>query len=93
MCLYTSEITLSYFTLTEKDYEPVNKTVRIKAGQGRARAVNTAIKITDDEINEALEQYFVVMLNIDQSTTPDTVDIESGRFVALCTIVDNDGKC
>ena len=49
------------------------------------------IVIFDDEINEAPEEVFIVVLSLQSSTNPDSVII--GRAFSLCRIIDNDGSC
>lgn len=48
------------------------------------------IPITDDAINEAIEQDFVVILNLTDSVNPDMTDL--ARISSLCRIIDNDRK-
>ena len=50
----------------------------------------TPIVIFDDEINEALEEVFIVVLTLESSTNPDSVIIT--RVASLCRIIDNDGS-
>ena len=49
------------------------------------------IVIFDDELNEALEEVFIVVLTLQSSTDPGSVIIT--RVSALCRIFDNDGSC
>ena len=49
------------------------------------------VVIFDDEINEALEEVFIVVLTLQSSTDPDSVIIT--RKSLLCRIIDNDGSC
>ena len=51
--------------------------------------VPTPIVIFDDEINEALEEVFIVVLTLQSSTDPGSVIIT--RVSSLCRIIDNDG--
>ena len=48
------------------------------------------IVIFDDEINEALEEVFIVVLTMESSTNPGSVIIT--RESSLCRIIDNDGS-
>ena len=48
------------------------------------------IPITNDAINEAIEQDFVVILNLTDSVNPDMTDL--ARISSLCRIIDNDRK-
>ena len=49
-----------------------------------------SIPITDDAINEAIEQHFVVMLNLTDSISPALTMLP--RVSSLCRIIDNDRK-
>ena len=53
--------------------------------------VPAPIVIFDDEINEAPEEVFIVVLTLESSTNPDSVIIT--RDSSLCRIIDNDGSC
>ena len=49
-----------------------------------------SIPITDDAMNEATEQDFVVMLNLTDSISPTLTMLP--RVSSLCRIIDNDRK-
>ena len=49
------------------------------------------IVIFEDEINEALEEVFIVVLTLQSSTDPGSVIIT--RVSSLCRIIDNDSSC
>ena len=49
-----------------------------------------SIPITDDAINEANEQDFVVILNLTESVNPALISLP--RTSSLCRIIDNDRK-
>ena len=51
-----------------------------------------SIDITDDDINEAKEQYFVVMLEVINVTNPLLVTIRQRRRFSLIRIIDDDSK-
>ena len=51
--------------------------------------LDAPIVIFDDEINEALEEVFIVVLTLQSSTDPGSVIIT--RVSSLCRIIDNDG--
>ena len=51
--------------------------------------VPAPVVIIDDEINEALEEVFIVVLTLENSTNPDGVVIS--RESSPCGIIDNDG--
>ena len=52
--------------------------------------VPAPIVIFDDEINEALEEIFIVVLTLESSSNPAGVAIT--RECSLCRIIDNDGS-
>ena len=52
--------------------------------------VAAPIVIFDDEINEALQEVFIVVLSLENSTNPGNVVIS--RVSSLCRIIDNDGS-
>ena len=52
--------------------------------------VAASIVIFDDEINEALQEVFIVVLSLESSTNPGIVVIS--RASSLCRIIDNDGS-
>ena len=70
------------------------KYVKIEAGKERSRSAifDFFIGVIDDHVNEALEQYFVVMLEVADPILGSRINLKKGRFAALCTIVDDDGK-
>ena len=49
------------------------------------------VAIVDDDVNEAIEQDFVVVLTLNQSINEENISLET-RNVSLCRIIDNDGK-
>ena len=51
--------------------------------------VAASIVVFDDEINEALQEVFIVVLSLENSTSPGNVVIS--RASSLCKIIDNDG--
>ena len=52
--------------------------------------VPAPVVVFDDEINEALEEIFIVVLTLDNLTNPGNVVIS--RASSLCRIIDNDGS-
>ena len=52
--------------------------------------VQANIRIFDDEINEAQEQSFVVLLEIVDAVNPDLISIS--RSSSTCHIIDGDGE-
>lgn len=59
------------------DEEPNNETV-------------LQIGVTDDEINEAMEQDFVVIINVTGSINAERITVS--RPSSICRIIDNDRK-
>ena len=53
--------------------------------------MNAPVPVTDDAINEATEQVFVVELMLVSSSDPNTIDL-TVRNSSLCRIIDNDRK-
>ena len=49
------------------------------------------ITIVDDDIDEAIEQIFVVTLKHKESIREESISLET-RNSSLCRIIDNDGK-
>ena len=66
--------------------------VTFPADEGGAQINDVAapIVIFDDEINEALQEVFIVVLSLESSTNPGNVVIS--RASSLCRIIDNDGS-
>ena len=54
--------------------------------------VNVPIAIVNDLINEAIEQVFVVQLQLISSVNPGSIDLTT-RQASLCRIIDDDRKC
>ena len=50
------------------------------------------IAITNDDINEAIEQVFIVHIVLVNSSNPSSTDLSSVRVTSLCRIVDDDSK-
>ena len=59
------------------DDEPNNETV-------------LQIGVTDDEINEAMQQYFVVIINVTDIINAEHTTVS--RSSSICRIIDNDRK-
>lgn len=53
--------------------------------------ISVPVSIVDDDINEAPEQMFVVILKLVEGINQDRISLEN-RNSSLCRIVDNDGK-
>jgi hypothetical protein len=49
------------------------------------------ITIVDDDIDEAIEQIFIVTLKHKESIREESISLET-RNSSLCRIIDNDGK-
>ena len=73
------------------DFNNTNITLVFEPDEdGEVSDKSTPIFVTDDVINEATEQVFVVELILVSSLDPNTVDLS--RPSALCRIIDNDRK-
>ena len=49
------------------------------------------VAIIDDDVNEAMEQDFVVVLRLNESINEESISLET-RNVSLCRIIDDDCK-
>ena len=60
---------------------------------GRSSIADIAgyIPIMDDEINEAPQQVFMILLEIQTAVNPDLIVM--ARTYSTCIIIDNDGEC
>ena len=56
---------------------------------GQINDVDAPVVIVDDEINEALEEVFIMVLTLENVTNPDRIVIT--RAASLGRIIDNDG--
>ncbi len=56
------------------------------------QALSGRVNITDDNINEALEYFYVDLRFADPASVPSTVTILEENSVIRCDIVDNDGR-
>ena len=57
---------------------------------GLRNEMSIRIPIIDDPINEAIEQYFVAVLNVSETVNIGGINIT--RPSSLCRIIDNDRK-
>ena len=57
---------------------------------GQTNDVDAPVVIVDDEINEALEEVFIMVLTLENATNPDGIVIT--RAASLGRIIDNDGE-
>ena len=53
--------------------------------------VHTSIVLVDDNMEEAVEELFVVVLTLENAVHPDNAVIT--RSLSICRIIDNDGRC
>ena len=53
--------------------------------------LSVPVAIVDDDVNEATEQDFAVVLKLSESINPERISLET-RNASLCRISDNDGK-
>ena len=75
------------------DFNNTNVTIIFEPDENAAVNEKSApIFVTDDAINEATEQVFVVELRVISSVDPVAVDL-TVRPSALCGIIDNDRMC
>lgn len=72
--------------MSRVDFDPSNVTAVIATGT--ARSINLHVKVFDDHIHEAGEEYFCMFLETDDPR----VDLISGRFASLGIIKDNESK-
>ena len=65
--------------------------ITFQAGNAKTIILDPGIRIVDDTINEA-EQDFALLLELVDAVNPDRVDLRSERFITLARIFDNDRK-
>ncbi len=65
--------------------------ITFPAGNAHTRILDPGIRIVNDTINEA-EQNFALLLELVDAVDPARVDLTSERFVSLARIFDNDRK-
>lgn len=65
-------------------------TFKADEGENVIHSKTANISITNDDINEAIEQYFVVTIDVERAENESTIVIT--RTSSLCTIVDDDRK-
>ena len=88
MCYFQS---LLYLHTDLNDFDNTVLTVTFLADEDTpTNDIRLSIPITDDAINEANEQDFVVILNLTDSVNPDLTTLP--RISSLCRIIDNDRK-
>ena len=69
------------------DFDANPITIEFPAG---AASVAANISIHDDEVNEAMNQTFIVHLEIESAVNPNLITLS--RRDSNCTIVDNDSE-
>ena len=69
------------------DFDADAITAEFPAGVASAAA---NISVHDDEVNEAINQTFIVYLEVEDAVNPDLITL--ARRVSTCTIVDDDGE-
>ena len=77
---------MSFFT-DEMDFGIDAISVEFPAG---VASVAANISVRDDEINEAINQTFIVYLEVEGAVNPDLITL--AHYVSTCTIVDDDGE-
>ena len=65
--------------------------ITFPAGNAQTIVLDPGIRIVDDTINEA-EQDFALLLELVDAVNPARVDLRSERFITLARIFDNDRK-
>jgi hypothetical protein len=79
------------FPLDSNDFSNTNITIIFEPDEDSRSAVNeksAPVFVTDDAINEATEQVFVVELHLVSSLNPASVDLTT-QPSSLCRIIDN----
>ena len=80
-----------YLHPDQNDFDNTVLTITFQADETNPITnIPLSIPITDDAINEAIEQDFVVMLNLTDSISPALTKLP--RVSSLCRIIDNDRK-
>ena len=60
-------------------------------GVNIVQGIPAPIRVIDDDVNEAREQTFIVLLEIERAVNTDLITIT--RNNSFCVIIDNDGEC
>ena len=92
MLTYTVISTHSAYPPDREDFSPDVVVVTFPADEEGIQIIDVPapVVVFDDEINEAPEEIFIVVLTLDNSTNPGNVVIS--RASSLCRIIDNDGS-
>ena len=75
------------------DFNNTVLTIVFEADESGPRGgdLSVMVPVVDDDINEAIEQYFAVNLQVTDAVNPSGINL-TGRPDSACIIVDNDGK-
>ena len=92
MCNFFACNDILYYLHSDlNDFNDTALTITFQADEDNPiNDIPLSIPITDDAINEAIEQDFVVMLNLTDSISPTLIMLP--RVSSLCRIIDNDRK-
>ena len=84
---------LKHITPASLDYLPDAIKVVFPADEfgPPVNVVHTPIILADDNMGEAVEELFVVVLTLENAVHPDNTVI--ARSSSVCRIIDNDGRC
>jgi hypothetical protein len=73
------------------DFDDTVLTITFQADENNPiNDIRLSIPVTDDAVNEANEQDFVVILSLIDSVDPDLTNLP--RVSSICRIIDNDRK-
>ena len=85
-------VTVSYlYLIGGADFSTTPLELTFPAGDARILTLFPGISILDDDINEAV-QIFALILEVADAIAPDRVDLQSERFASLARIFDDDRK-
>ena len=83
---------ISTFVFYSSDYEDFNESVLYVEFPTDRIAVEVAIPIVDDDIDEADEQVFIIFLEVFNATNLDNLIILENRDISLGKIRDDESK-
>ena len=73
------------------DFDNTTLTVTFQSDEDDpVNELSVPVAIVDDDVDEASEQDFVVVLKLSESINPERISL--GRNVSLCRITDDDSK-
>ena len=89
-CIFIN--TYLYHNITHTDYEDFNNSVLYVEFPTDRDAVEVAIPIVDDDIDEADEQVFIIFLEVVNATNLDNLGILENRETSVGRIRDDESK-